>query len=128
MTGAQTVYYRVTGSEPSTTPAEVAKRIIRGVLHREVSDARTPLLNNVMHWLYGTGWGALYGVARREPGQGVAFGLLVWGASLVELPAMKLAPPIWETPPSGIAPDRGFHLVYGVATVQVLRALTRREG
>jgi hypothetical protein len=124
MTAAQTAYYKVTGSEPSTTPAEVAKRVIRGVLHREVSDDREPVLNNGMHWAYGTSWGALYGLAARRPSHGVAFALVVWGASLVQLPAMKLAPPVWEMPPASIAPDLGFHLLYGIAVAESHRALS----
>ena len=76
-----------------------------------------------MHWLYGTGWGTLYGLAARRPTLGLAFGTIVWGASLVELPAMGLAPPVWRMPPSSIAPDLGFHLVYGVAVAATHRAL-----
>jgi hypothetical protein len=37
---------------------------------------------------------------------------------------MKLAPPIWEMPPSSIAPDLGFHLLYGTTAAAVHRALT----
>ena len=125
MTAAQTAYYKATGSEPSGTPAEVAKRLIGGVLQRPVPEDRDGLLNNVMHWAYGTGWGGLLGLAAagRRPGAGVLFGLTVWGASLVELPAMQLAPPVWEYDPKTIASDVGFHLVYGMAAAAAYRAL-----
>lgn len=124
MTAAQTAYYKMTGSESSSVPAEVGKRIIRGVLQREVSDERTDALNNVMHGLYGTSWGVLYGLAARRPTAGIWFGLGVWAASLVELPAMKLSPPIWEMAPSSIAPDVGFHLLYGTAVAATHRVLS----
>lgn len=123
MTAAQTAYYKATGSEPSTTPATVAKRIIRGVLQRDVSDDLTGPLNNAMHVAYGTGWGALYGLAARRPTLGLAFAAVVWGASLIELPAMKLAPPVWKMPSESIAPDLGFHVLYGTATALTHRAL-----
>ena len=123
MTAAQSAYYRATGAESSSTPAEVAKRLIRGVLQREVDDRHTAALNNATHWLYGTGWRALYGLAARRPTHGIAFALAVWGVSLVELPAMKLAPPVWEMAPAQIAPDLGFHLVYGTVVGQTHRAL-----
>ncbi len=126
MTAGQTLYYRITGSEPSSTPAEVGKRLIRGVLHRDIDDEHTDALNNGMHWLYGISWGTLYGLAVRRPTSGIAFALTVWGASLIELPAMKLAPPVWETPPSAIAPDLGFHLLYGVAVAGTHRRLAPR--
>lgn len=123
MTAAQTAFYKIRGEEPSTTPAEVGKRIIRGVLHRTVDDSRTDLLNNVMHWSYGSGWGIAFGLVqgtihRRPVPAGLGFGGAVWAASLVQLPAMRLAPPVWEYPPSLLASDIGFHLVYG-ATVGV---------
>lgn len=123
MTAAQTAYYNATGSDPSTAPAEVAKRIIRGVLQRDVSDDLTPVLNNAMHFAYGTGWGALYSLAARRPTFGVAFAGVVWGASLVELPAMKLAPPIWEMAPESIAPDVAFHVLYATVTALTHRVL-----
>lgn len=127
MTAAQTAYYKATGAEPSSTPAEVAKRVIRGVLQREVSEDRTALLNNAMHWIYGTSWGAVLGLAAagRSPGTGVVFGLSVWGASLVELPAMQLGPPVWEYDAKSLAPDLGFHLLYGVATASAYKLLDR---
>ncbi len=124
MTAAQTAYYKVIDSEPSSTPAEVGKRVIRGVLQREIGDEHTAALNNGMHWLYGTSWGALYGLAARRPSRGIVFALVVWGASLVELPAMQLAPPIWEMEPASIAPDLGFHLLYGLAVAQTHRVLS----
>lgn len=62
-------------------------------------------------------------LAARRPTRGIAFSLVVWGASLVELPAMKLAPPVWEMEPGSIAADIGFHVVYGVAVAQPHRLL-----
>lgn len=132
MTAAQTAYMKAVDGEASTTPAEVAKRVIRGVLHREVSEERTEQLNNAMHWLYGTNWGVMYGIAAsgRHPRAlrgGLMFGTAVWAASLVHLPAMKLAPPIWEEhSPSTIAPDLGFHLVYGVGVAAAFNLIERR--
>ena len=126
MTAAQTAYYRARGEEPSSTPAEVGKRIIRGVFHRSVDEDKTGLLNNLMHWSYGSGWGIGYGLAQgtvrgRAVPSGLMFGAAVWGASLIHLPVMKLAPPVWNYPPAQLASDAGFHLVYG-ATVGVAYA------
>ncbi len=128
MTAAQTAYYKAQGSEPSTTPAEVAKRIIGGVFQRRVPEDRTEQLNNAMHWTYGTSWGALYGLTQgtvhaRAARHGLLFGGAVWGASLVHLPAMKLAPPVWEYSPSQLASDVGFHLLYGLSVGMAYAAL-----
>ncbi len=130
MTAAQTAAAKARGgSEPSTTPAQVGKRIIEGVLQRgPVGDDQIPALNTAMHWLYGTSWGAVYGLAQgtrhaRISRGGPAFGTFVWSASLIELPAMKLAPPVWEYPPAGLAEEVGYHLVYGLGVAAAYAAL-----
>lgn len=125
MTAAQLAYYRATGSSSSPAPAEVAKRVVGGVLQREVPEDSDELLGTATHWAYGVGWGAVFGLAAagRRPGRGVGFGLTVWAASLVHLPAMKLAPPVWEYEPKTIATDVGFHTLYGVVAAKVYRML-----
>jgi hypothetical protein len=130
MTAYQTAVLKARGSQPSSTPAEVACRIIEGVLQREVPPDRMGELNTAMHVLYGTSWGAPYGIlAASRPrgvvGKGLLAGLAVWAASLVELPAMKLAPPPWEYPPAELALDASYHLVYGLGTAAAFRALSR---
>jgi hypothetical protein len=130
MTAAQTAYLKAREQEPSTTPAEVGRRIAEGVLQRDVPEERMGALNNVMHWLYGTSWGALFGLSRagREAAplaDGARFAGVVWGASLVQLPAMGLAPPVWKYPPQQLASDVGFHLVYGVGVATAYALLDR---
>ncbi len=128
MTVYQTAVAKIRGTEASTTPAEVGKRVIRGVFHRRFNEHQTPLLNNAMHWSYGTGWGTAYALTDDVgnlpvAARGLAFGTMVWGASLLELPAMKLAPPVWDYPPLELTLDVSYHLVYGVAVAAAYAAL-----
>lgn len=130
MTAAQTRYYKKTGAQPSTTPAEVAKRIIRGVLQRDVGDDKTDVLNNATHWSYGTMWGVLLGIVAGSASAppppvrtGLAFGVFVWAAGTLVLNAMQLAPPVWEWDRKAIRSDLGFHLVYGVTAATAFRLL-----
>ncbi|HEV2076173.1 MAG TPA: hypothetical protein VGR10_08020 [Thermoleophilaceae bacterium] len=130
MTAVQTAYYKATGTESSSTPAEVGKRIVEGVLQREVPEERMDALNQGMHWLYGSSWGLPYGLvagSRYRPGSvalsGAALGLSVWAASRAEMTAMQIAPPPWDDPPSTLGMDVGFHLVYGLAAALTFRAL-----
>jgi hypothetical protein len=131
MTAAQAVEMKATGREPSTTPAEVAKRLIEGVLQREVSESETGTLNNVMHWLYGTSWGVAYGIVEgsrsRPPSlrSGLVFGSVVWAASLIELPALGVAPPVWEYPPRELVSDVALHLAYGAGAAAAFAPLRR---
>jgi hypothetical protein len=131
-TGAMTAYQlavaKAMGSGASYTPAEVGKRVIEGVLGRKVPEERMETLNNVVHALYGTSWGPVYGIVQsslhlRRARHGAAFAALVWGASLVELPALRLAPPVWEMPPQTVALDFSYHLVYGLAVAGAYGAL-----
>ena len=128
MTAYQLAVARAMGSGSSYVPAEMGKRVIEGVLRRKVPEERTETLNNVVHAVYGTSWGPVYGIvqsslrptARRH---GVAFAALVWGASLVELPALGLAPPVWEMSPQTVALDFSYHLVYGLGVAAAYAAL-----
>lgn len=128
MTAAQTAYYKAAGAESSSTPAEVGKRIIEGVLQRDVPDERMDALNNFMHWSYGTCWGLPYGIIAGSSGgsgsvlrAGAGLAMAVWAASRTEMAAMQIAPPPWQDPPSTLATDIGFHLVYGLAAALAFR-------
>jgi hypothetical protein len=70
--------------EQAPVPARVARKLARlaGV---DPSPKRIPLLTNLMHWAYGTTWGAAYGAGARRyaghPLSGLAFGAGVWAMS-----------------------------------------------
>jgi hypothetical protein len=128
MTSAQQWLHGLTGGEGSEAPREVGEKIL-GKLGVEVKKEQRPALNTAMHVLYGTSWGLPFGVTcgrGRPPGpaKGAAFGLSVWLTSLVELPALGVAPPPWRQPPAALARDLAFHLVYGAATAAAYESLT----
>lgn len=129
MTLCQTAVQRMRKSESSETPARVGKRVIEGVFQRPVPERWTRPLNTVTHLAYGTSWGPLYALVRSSRdggsmlGTGLAFGAAVWAASLVELPLMKLAPPVWEYGAVEAALDLSYHLVYGAGVAASYAAL-----
>lgn len=130
MTAYQLAVAKAMGSGPSNVPGEVGKRVLEGVFQREVSDEQVEQLTNPVHVIYGVSWGPLYGIvqsslSRGSGRHGLAFGTAVWGASLVQLPAMKLAPPVWEMSPSSIALDLSYHLVYGIGVAAAYAAIDR---
>ena len=130
MTLAQMIYQAATGTGPSRAPEKVGRRLLRATLGTRVPRRRRPALNQAMHWLYGASWGvpiALAGPrARRAPlTTGAAVGLGAWGASLVELPLLGVAPPVWRQEPEAIANDAAFHVIYGVASAAALGVLAR---
>jgi hypothetical protein len=129
MTAVQRMEMMLTDSEPSTTPADTVEEVI-GLEPR--SDGSKALLGQLAHWGYGTGLGAGRGVlaALGVPAR-VAEPLFlasVWGAPMVYLPKLEVAPPVTEWSPGAIAKDFAHHLVYA-ATVAVVHArLTRGRG
>jgi hypothetical protein len=128
MTSAQVWLYGITGGQESETPAKVGEKIL-GALGVKVRKEQRPALNTAMHALNGTSWGLPFGVlfgrgGPTGPAKGLVFGLDVWLASLVELPALGVAPPPWKQPRGALAQDLAFHLVYGTATAAAYEAFT----
>ena len=131
MTSVQVAYLRATGGEPSSAPGDVGRKLLSEVADQKVPRGRRAAFNQAMHVLYGTAWGAPFGLLNRTPGPrtpsplgGLGLGAAVWGVSLVQLPLLGIAPPPWRQPVSSLLPDLAFHLVYGTATAAVHGALT----
>lgn len=118
--------------EEASAPAKVGRRIIEGVFHKEVSADQIGTLTNVMHWGYGTTWGAVYGLLAGTAGRssatgGLVFGTGVWLSSYAELVPMGLYEPPTEYEPKELAMDLSYHLVYGTATALAFAAVSPRR-
>jgi hypothetical protein len=99
-------------------PAQLAKRVIEGVMQREVPVERISLLTNAVHWGYGIALGGVYGLVessvRPQPAlHGPIFGLGVWAWSYATLVPVGLYEPPWHYKASSIAKDVSYHLAYG---------------
>lgn len=108
-------------------PAQVGQRVSEGVFEHEVPLSKAGLVTSVVHWIYGTSWGALYGVIEESVRQPVASGVALTGAVMASdytlLPAMKLYEPPWKYPATTLAKDFANHLVHGLAIAGAYRAL-----
>jgi hypothetical protein len=118
--------------DQAPAPAQVGRRVFEGLFQRKLGDDRVALVNNVMHWAYGVGNGAAYGMlAGSLPVPkvrfGPVFGAAVWGTGYVILPAAGLYKPIWEYDRVTLAKDLSAHLVYGTTTAAVFRLLSPRS-
>jgi uncharacterized membrane protein len=117
MTSVQVATMRLVGGEPSSAPGDVGRKVI------DVPRGWRNAFNQAMHFLYGTSWGAPFGLlARSRRGDGLLLGTAVWAVSLIELPLLDVAPAPWRQPPAALARDLAFHLVYGTATAAALQA------
>lgn len=118
--------------ESAPAPAKVGKKILEGVFDREVSPDKIGLLTNVVHWLTGVSWGAVYGLVGGtfHPSPAVAgpvFGAGVWAASYVELVPMGIYEPPWKYSAGTLANDIGYHLTYGTGVASAYALLERRD-
>ena len=108
-------------------PAQVGRRVAEGVFQQEVPVEKAGLVTQAVHWLYGTTWGAFYGVVQESVEQPVVSGVALAGAVVATdytvLPAMNLYKPPWWYPASTLATDFGNHLVYGLSVAGAYRAL-----
>ncbi|MCP9487943.1 MAG: DUF1440 domain-containing protein [Gaiellaceae bacterium MAG52_C11] len=108
-------------------PGQVGQRVAEGVFEQEVPLEQAGSMTRAMHWLYGTSWGALYGLLEetfhRPVANGVALTSAVMAFDYTVLPAMKLYKPPWKYPATTLAKDYANHLVYGLSVAAAYRAL-----
>jgi hypothetical protein len=126
MTVSSTVEMKIRGRAGSTAPADAAGKVL-GVEPKDAAgEAR---FANLVHWGYGTGWGAVRGLIGAAGLEGTAataahFGAL-WGSEQVMLPALGVAPPFWTWGAKEVGIDAFHHLVYAGATGAAYALLDR---
>ena len=107
--------------DKAPAPGQVARRVIEGFTQRKLSDRWAWPVSTAMHWAYGSGAAALYGILagslrRLHPAYGLPFGAAVWAAGYVILPEAGLYKPIWKYDAKTLAWDLSGHLAYGTGT------------
>ena len=111
-------------------PGQVARRVIEGFTQRKLSDRWAFPVSTAMHWAYGSGAAAVYGIlagSLRSPraAYGLPFGAAVWATGYVILPAGGLYKPIWDYDAKTLAWDLSAHLTYGASTGATFGLLAR---
>jgi hypothetical protein len=126
MAASSTIEAKLSGRDASTTPAKAAEQVLGVQPESQQAERR---LNNLVHWAYGTGWGAVRGLlgAANVPGPSATLGhfATVWGAAQVVQPATGVSPPAWRWSGRQVAVDGLHHLVYATATSAAYAALER---
>ena len=117
MTISSTAEMKLRGREGSTAPSDAAGKVL-GIQPRNPEGKKR--FGTVVHYAYGTGWGAARGLIATMGLSGPAATLAhfgaVWGSELVMLPALKVAPSVntWGAKEVGV--DVFHHAVYAIAT------------
>jgi len=108
---------KIRGRQDSSAPAQAAGKLLGVRPEREKDSKRFGAL---MHWAYGTGWGAARGVLAAlglpAPAATATHLALVWGTEQVILPALEVAPPATQWWAKELAADAWHHLVYAGVT------------
>lgn len=126
MTISSTAEARLRGRGDSSSPADAAGKVL-GV--RPSGEAGERRFNTLVHWGYGTSWGAVRGLlgaaGLRGPLAAAAHLALVWGGEQVALPATGTAPPAWRWGVKEVGIDLWHHVVYVCATSAAYECLDR---
>lgn len=124
MTATQQLEMRLTGREPSATPAEAVCKLLGFETSTREQEQR---LAQEAHWTYGTAWGlgqsAVSGM--REPVASLVYFFAVWGVGAALLSATNLAPPPTQWSRKSLLTDAGHHVVYVAASTLTGRLLRR---
>jgi hypothetical protein len=117
---------KLRGRSGSSAPAQAAAKVLGVKPEREKENKRFSAL---VHWAYGTGWGAARGVLDAvglpAPAATAAHLALVWGTEQVMLPVLDVAPPATEWSAKELAIDAWHHLVYAGAAGVAYQLLDR---
>ncbi len=126
MTVSSTLEAKLRQRGSSSAPADAAGKVL-GVEPRD--PAGQARFATVVHWGYGTSWGAVRGLLHVAgldcPAATAAHFAAVWGSAQVMLPALDVAPPLWKSELKEVVVDAFHHSVYAVATGLAFAALER---
>ncbi|MGI8469164.1 MAG: DUF1440 domain-containing protein [Pyrinomonadaceae bacterium] len=113
--------------EPANVKA--AKKISKDVFDHRLTESEKKPAGEAMHYAMGATSGLIYGIASEVApettiGAGLPFGAAVWLiADEVVVPALGLSKPVTEFPLSTHVSALSAHLVYGLTTDLVRRAV-----
>ena len=115
--------------EAEDATMKTAEKVSEVVAHRSLTKEQKKQAGPVVHYAFGTLVGAAYGTAseldpRVRCGAGVPFGTALWiGTDEVAVPALGLAGSPKNQPASSHAQYFAAHVVYGLTTEMVRRAV-----
>lgn len=125
MTVSSTAEMKMRGRGGSSAPSDAAGKVLGVQPRNPAGEAR---FANVAHWGYGTALGAIRGLLDVAGLDGTdalaAHFAAVYGSEQVILPALDVAPPLWEWGITEVAIDAFHHGVYAVATSAAYTAIT----
>jgi hypothetical protein len=122
MSLSQRIEMRLSGREPSATPAEALCLLLGFETRTEAEEQR---LADEAHWAYGTMWGLGHSMTGSlpEPARTLIYLAAVWSAGTTLLAATRLAPPPTEWKTESLLYDLAHHAIYAGAGSLAYHAL-----
>ena len=128
ITLSRTVDMKISKEQESTTPADAAGKVLNV---QPTGEGEKKKFSNLIHWTYGTVWGAAKGVLNFAGLRGWKSTLLqfaaVWGAEMVMLPALKVSPPVKEWNAKEIIKDGFHHIIYALVAGLIFDEIHRQR-
>jgi hypothetical protein len=128
ITLSQMIEMKITGRKPGDAPVKVASQVT-GV--NPPANTNKEVLNNGVHFAYGTSWGAVRGLLDFAGIKGIPATLMhfgaIWATELIMLPQYNAAQPVTRQKPKSIAIDVLHHAVYAVAAGIAFKMLNARK-
>lgn len=127
MTVSSTLEMKLRDRGSSNATADAASKILG--IDGFTSEETEQRFGQLVHWAYGTSWGAargILGTVMRPVVADATHFVAVWGLEQVMLPALEVAPPATELDAREIAVDGWHHAVYALATGLAYRWLDAR--
>lgn len=121
-----------TAPGPEGLAEQFAHKVASGVFGRDIT-AQSRVAGMGVHVVYGSFWGALYGIAQASRPQpisriGALYGLGVWAVGPAWLvPSMRLMGYPWQEPPLRTAMLVAGHVVYGLAVASAFERLRQER-
>lgn len=131
-TAAKTLWeskFPVRSESTETPPLILANQIKTSIVNKPVQEENESIVENSIHWTFGTGTGAAYGVAAESlpmisSGLGLPFGIAFWlGTHGSIVPLANLEPFPTEVQMNYAVNEFAGHLVYGVVLELTRRAV-----
>ena len=121
------------GGRHAAKPVErLAGKIAEDVFEKHLDKEQTQVAGQALHWAYGLGWGAFYGIMRSRlpfPGivQGTALAGIMGVTAATLIPSMRLTPPLSEIPAERRMLQQTYILFYAWTTALIFGLLTRKK-
>jgi hypothetical protein len=113
-------------------PSKLAEKISEEVFEKPIGEREKRVAGQMLHWTYGAGWGALYGIVQsslRMPHwlHGTLLGGLVGLIAATVVPSMNIMPTPAEMPPPQRAIGMAMPMLFGWTTALFFRLFSRSQ-